>query len=62
MKNVKNLKPSTEVILKELATRYPDQTEFRKQQIVDVGQSFGYKPFDLLIGFTHFKNLSRSLL
>ena len=46
MNDVKNLKPSTEVILKELVKRYPDQTEFRKQQIVDVGQSFGYKGKD----------------
>ena len=46
MKNVKNLKPQTEVILKELASRYPDQTEFRKQQIVDVGQTYGYKGKD----------------
>ena len=46
MNDVKNLKPSTEVILKELVSRYPDQTEFRKQQIVDVGQSFGYKGKD----------------
>ncbi len=40
------LKPQTEVILKELANRYPDQTQFRKQQIVDVGLSFGYKGKD----------------
>ena len=46
MKNVKNLKPQTEVILKELASRYPDQTQFRKQQIVDVGQTYGYKGKD----------------
>ena len=47
MNKVSNLlKPSTEVILKELITRYPDQTQFRKQQIVDVGQSFGYKGKD----------------
>ena len=46
MNDVKNLKPSTEVILKELVKRYPDQTEFRKQQIVDVGKSFGYKGKD----------------
>ena len=46
MNDVKNLKASTEVILKELVSRYPDQTEFRKQQIVDVGQSFGYKGKD----------------
>ena len=46
MNKVKNLNPSTEVILKELVSRYPDQTQFRKQQIVDVGQSFGYKGKD----------------
>ena len=45
MENV-NLQPQTEVILKELANRYPDQTQFRKQQIVDVGLSFGYKGKD----------------
>ena len=45
MENV-NLQPQTEVILKELASRYPDQTQFRKQQIVDVGLSFGYKGKD----------------
>ena len=46
MKNVINLNPSTEVIIKELISRYPDQTKFRKQQIVDVGLSFGYKGKD----------------
>jgi len=45
MKNV-NIQPQTEVILKELISRYPDQTQFRKQQIVDVGLSFGYKGKD----------------
>ena len=39
---MKDLKISTQKILEELATRYPDQTEFRKQQIVDVADTFGY--------------------
>ena len=39
---MKNLKKSTEIILTELAKRYPDQTQFRKNVIVDVGESFGY--------------------
>ena len=37
-----NLKKSTQIILKELATRYPDSTEFRKNVIVEIGKSFGY--------------------
>jgi midasin (ATPase involved in ribosome maturation) len=37
-----NLKKSTQIILKELATRYPDSTEFRKNAIVEVGKEFGY--------------------
>ena len=41
-----NLKKSTEIILKELAIRYPDQTQFRKNAIVDVGESFGYSGKD----------------
>ncbi len=41
-----NLKKSTEIILKELATRYPDQTDFRKNLIVEVGESFGYSGKD----------------
>ena len=39
---MKNLKKSTEIILTELAKRYPDQTQFRKNAIVEVGESFGY--------------------
>jgi len=37
-----NLKASTQVILKELATQYPDQTQFRKSTIVDVADKYGY--------------------
>ena len=37
-----NLKKSTQIILKELATRYPDSTQFRKNIIVEIGKSFGY--------------------
>ena len=37
-----NLKKSTQIIFKELATRYPDQTQFRKNIIVEIGESFGY--------------------
>jgi len=37
-----NLKKSTQIILKELATRYPDSTQFRKNAIVEVGKEFGY--------------------
>ena len=40
------VKVSSEIILKELVSRYPDQTQFRKQQIVDVGESFGYSGKD----------------
>ena len=43
---MKKVKVSSEIILKELVNRYPDQTEFRKQQIVDVGESFGYSGKD----------------
>ena len=43
---MKKVKVSSEIILKELVSRYPDQTQFRKQQIVDVGESFGYSGKD----------------
>ena len=43
---MKNLKKSTEIILTELAKRYPDQTQFRKNVIVEVGESFGYSGKD----------------
>lgn len=43
---MENLKTSSQIILKELATRYPGQESFRKQQIVDVGESFGYSGKD----------------
>jgi MoxR-like ATPase len=39
---MKNLKKSTQIILEELAVRYPDQTHFRKNAIVEIGESFGY--------------------
>ena len=39
---MKNLKKSTEIILKEIANRYPDTTQFRKNVIVEIGKSFGY--------------------
>ena len=52
---MKNLKKSTEIILQELAVRYPDQTQFRKNVIVDVGESFGYtgKDWDPLMNKTN---------
>ena len=37
-----NVKKSTQIILKELAPRYPDSTQFRKNIIVEIGKSFGY--------------------
>ena len=43
---MKNLKKSTEIILTELAKRYPDKTQFRKNAIVEVGESFGYSGKD----------------
>ena len=43
---MENLKTSTKVILTEIAKRYPDSTEFRKQQIVDVVESLGYSGKD----------------
>ena len=43
---MENLKTSTKVILTEIAKRYPDSTEFRKQQIVDVAESLGYSGKD----------------
>jgi len=43
---MENLKTSSQIILKELANRYPGQNEFRKQQIVDVGETFGYSGKD----------------
>ena len=39
-----NLKKSTQIILKELATSYPDSTQFRKNAIVEVGKELG--PFN----------------
>lgn len=43
---MENLKTSSQIILKELASRYPGQDNFRKQQIVDVGEQFGYSGKD----------------
>ncbi len=43
---MENLKTSTKLILGELVKRYPGQTQFRKQQIVDVGETFGYSGKD----------------
>ena len=43
---MENLKTSSQIIIKELANRYPGQSEFRKQQIVDVGETFGYSGKD----------------
>jgi len=41
-----NLNKSSQIILKELAVRYPDQTQFRKNIIVDIGESLGYSGKD----------------
>ena len=43
---MENLKASTQIILKELVSRYPDQTQFRKSTIVDLGKQFGYSGKD----------------
>ena len=43
---MKNLKKSTDIILKELASRHPDATQFRKGAIVEVGESLGYSGKD----------------
>jgi hypothetical protein len=40
------MKKSTEIILKELATKYPDQTQFRTGTIVDAGKELGYSGKD----------------
>ena len=40
------MKKSTEIILKELAAKYPDQTQFRTGLIVDLGKSLGYSGKD----------------
>ena len=37
-----NLKTSTQIILKELATRYPDSKKKKKAAILDVASEFGY--------------------
>ena len=41
-----NLNKSSQIILKELVVRYPDQTQFRKNVIVDIGESLGYSGKD----------------
>jgi hypothetical protein len=40
------MKKSTEIILKELAVKYPDQTQFRTSTIVDAGKELGYSGKD----------------
>ena len=40
------MKKSTEIILKELSAKYPDQTQFRTGLIVDLGKSLGYSGKD----------------
>ena len=37
-----NLKPSTQIILKELVSAHPDQDEFRKGTIEKLAKSLGY--------------------
>ena len=37
-----NVKISTQKILEELASRFPDKTEFRTSEVVDTGKSLGY--------------------
>jgi MoxR-like ATPase len=39
---MKNLKPSTQIILKELVSAHPDQNEFRKGTIEKLAKSLGY--------------------
>jgi MoxR-like ATPase len=39
---MKNLKPSTQIILKELVSVHPDQNEFRKGTIEKLAKSLGY--------------------
>ena len=39
---MKDMKISTQNILKELATNYPDQTAFRKNVIESTAKSMGY--------------------
>tara|TARA_Y100001937_G_scaffold19027_1_gene26268 strand:+ start:23333 stop:24481 length:1149 start_codon:yes stop_codon:yes gene_type:complete len=69
MKNA--MKTSTTIILKELIKTFPDQTSFRKSQVVDTGKKFGYtgKDWDPLftkdnrvkIGTYDFANLMEPL-
>jgi len=37
-----NLKPSTQIILKELVASHPDQSEFRKGTIEKLAKALGY--------------------
>ena len=37
------MKPSTQNILKELSSRFPDQNEFRTATIIETAKSLGYK-------------------
>ena len=41
-----NVKISTQKILEELASRFPDKTEFRTCEVVDTGKSLGYSGKD----------------
>ena len=36
------MKTSTKIILEELIKVFPDQTAFRKSQVMDTGKKFGY--------------------
>jgi hypothetical protein len=43
------MKNSTQVILKELATRFPDTLEFRRKTVEDISKEMGYTgkdPYD----------------
>lgn len=65
------MKTSTKIILEELIKVFPDQTSFRKSQVVDTGKKFGYtgKDWDPLftaenrvkIGTYDFANLMEPL-
>jgi len=65
------MRTSTQIILKELIKVFPDQTAFRKSQVVDTGKKFGYtgKDWDPLfttnnrvkIGTYDFTNLMEPL-
>ena len=40
------MKKSTEIILQELAKRFPDKKEFRKSEVADTALSLGYSGKD----------------